>query len=218
MQVPGLRVCSRGAVRGARRSYGPHKPPHRRRSRSRGRIEQLPSGSLRIVVYAGTDPLTGRRHFLRETVLAGPHAAAEAEKAVRRLAAQVDDRRHPTTNASLDQLLDRYLETLDVGDGSRKMYAKYLEKHVRPFVGRQEAGAVDEEVLDSLYAELLRCRIRCTSKRGLVDHRTPRPHECDERCRPHSCNGLSSTTIRHIRATAHDREAEKGDLQPAAHG
>ncbi|MCW2721809.1 MAG: integrase family protein, partial [Pseudonocardia sp.] len=35
----------------------------RRRSRSKGRIEQLPSGSLRVVVYAGQDPLTKRRHY-----------------------------------------------------------------------------------------------------------------------------------------------------------
>ena len=74
---------------------------------------------------------------------------------------------------------------------------KYLEKHVRPFVGRLKAGAVGVEVLDSLYAELRRCRTHCTDGRG-VDHRTPREHECDERCRPHRCNPLSSTTIRHI--------------------
>ncbi len=70
-------------------------------------------------------------------------------------------------------------------------------KHVRPFVGRLKAGAVGVEVLDSLYAELRRCRTHCTDGRG-VDHRTPREHECDERCHPHRCNPLSSTTIRHI--------------------
>ena len=32
-------------------------------------------------------------------------------------------------------------------------YAKYLEQDVRPFVGRLKAGAVDAEVLESLYAE-----------------------------------------------------------------
>jgi integrase len=94
---------------------------YKRRTRSRGRIEQLPSGSLRAVVYAGTDPLTGRRHFLREVIPAGPKAADEAEKAVRRLAAQVDERKHPRTNATLDQLLDRYLETLDVAESTRKI-------------------------------------------------------------------------------------------------
>ncbi|MFC4951255.1 hypothetical protein [Pseudonocardia sp. GCM10023141] len=57
---------------------------------------------------------------------------------------------------------------------------------------------MDVEVLDSLYAELRRCRTHCRSKRGLVDHRTPREHVCDKRCRPHVCNPLSSTTIRHI--------------------
>jgi hypothetical protein len=118
---------------------------YKRRTRSRGRVEQLPSGSLRAVVYAGTDPLTGRRHFLREVIPAGPKAADEAEKAVRRLAAQVDERKHPRTNATLDQLLDRYLETLDVAESTRKMYAKYCTKHVRPFVGRLKAGAVDVE-------------------------------------------------------------------------
>jgi len=42
---------------------------------------------------------------------------------------------------------------------------------------------VDIETLDSLYAELRRCRIHCDRSRGLVDHRTRREHECDERCR-----------------------------------
>jgi hypothetical protein len=103
----------------------------------------------------------------------------------------------PATTATLDQLLDRYLETLDVGRTTRRMYGRYLEKHVRPFVGRLNAGAVDAEVLDSLYAELRRCRIHCTDRRG-TDHRTPREHGCDDRCRPHACRPLSSTTIRHI--------------------
>ena len=148
-------------------------------------------------VYAGADPLTGKRHDLVEVIPPGPKAAASPRPPAMRLLAQVDERRNPRTNATLDQLLDRYLETLDVGPTTHAMYAKYLEKHVRPFVGRLKAGAVGVEVLDSLYAELRRCRIHCTGGRG-VDHRTPRPHECDERCRPHRCNPLSSTTIRHI--------------------
>ncbi len=115
---------------------------------------------------------------------AGSKAASEAEKVMRRLAAQVDERRHPRTNATLDQLLDRYLETLDVGRTTQRMYAKYLEKHVRPFIGRLKAGAVDAEALDSLYAELRRCRVHCTDRRG-IDPRTPREHACDKRCRAH---------------------------------
>ena len=56
--------------------------------------------------------------------------------------AQVDERRNPRTSATLDQLLDRYLETLDVGQTTHRMYTRYLEKHVRPFIGRLKAGAV----------------------------------------------------------------------------
>jgi hypothetical protein len=47
---------------------------------------------LRVVVYTGFDPLTGRRHYFREIVPAGPSAEGEAEKVMRRLAAQVDER------------------------------------------------------------------------------------------------------------------------------
>ena len=55
-----------------------------RRKRSKGSVEELPSGALRVAVYAGTDPLTGKRHYLREVIPAGPKAAAEAEKVMRR--------------------------------------------------------------------------------------------------------------------------------------
>ena len=152
---------------------------------------------MRVRVYAGEDPLTGKRHSLVEIIPQGPKAATLAEAARVRMLSQVDERRNPRTSATLDQLLDRYLETLDVGRTTHRMYAKYLEKHVRPFVGRLKAGAVDAEVLDSLYAELRRCRTHCTDRRG-IDHRTPRGHVCDERCGPHTCRPLAAATIRHI--------------------
>ncbi|ODU02804.1 MAG: hypothetical protein ABS81_16340 [Pseudonocardia sp. SCN 72-86] len=148
-------------------------------------------------VYAGIDAVSGRRHYLREVIPAGPKAASEAEKVARRLAAQVDERRNPRTATTVDQLLDKYLETLDVGVTTHRMYTRYLEKHVRPFIGRLKAGALDADALDSLYAELRRCQIHCTTRKG-IDHRTPRPHDCDERCRPHQCKPLSASTIRQI--------------------
>lgn len=36
-------------------------------TRPRGEIETLSSGSLRVKVYAGIDPLSGKRHYLTET-------------------------------------------------------------------------------------------------------------------------------------------------------
>jgi hypothetical protein len=49
--------------------------PRRGRRRPRGTVAELPSGSLRVTVYAGVDPLTGEEHRLRETA----KTAAEAD-------------------------------------------------------------------------------------------------------------------------------------------
>ncbi|MEU8025762.1 MULTISPECIES: LacI family DNA-binding transcriptional regulator [Micromonospora] len=49
------------------------------RRRARGEIEELPSGSLRVRVYAGIDPVSKRRRYLTRTVPAGPGAAETAE-------------------------------------------------------------------------------------------------------------------------------------------
>ena len=50
-------------------------------------MESLPSGSLRVQVYAGIDPMTGKKIRLTETIPPGPRAAADAEKARTRLLA-----------------------------------------------------------------------------------------------------------------------------------
>ena len=105
-----------------------------RRKRDRGSIEELPSGALRVSVYAGIGPVTHRRHYLKEVVPPGPKAARQAEEVRTRFLNQVDEQRNPRTSASVDQLLDRYLETRDVGRSTRRAYTGYLRKHVRPFV------------------------------------------------------------------------------------
>ncbi|MFG3298861.1 hypothetical protein [Micromonospora chersina] len=95
-----------------------------RMKRQRGEIEELPSGSLRVKVYAGIDPITRKRHYLTETIPAGPTARKEADKARTRFLAQVDERRNPRTRATVDQLLDRWLEVLDVEASTRQGYVK----------------------------------------------------------------------------------------------
>jgi hypothetical protein len=46
-------------------------PTGKPEGRKRGEIETLPSGALRAKVYAGIDPLTGKRIYLTETFLPG---------------------------------------------------------------------------------------------------------------------------------------------------
>lgn len=128
------------------------------RKRPRGEVEKLPSGALRVKVYAGEDPLTGRRHFLRETVPPGPGAAREAERVRARLLNQADEGRNPRTAATVNQLMDRYLEVLEVDATTRTSYEGYIRNHVRPLLGKLRLSKLSGETLDSFYSILRTCR------------------------------------------------------------
>ncbi|GJF01646.1 hypothetical protein [Pseudonocardia sp. D17] len=167
------------------------------RKRQQGSIDELPGGALRVRVYAGVDPITKRRHDLVEAVSPGPKAWDRAGEIRLRFVAEVKQRRSPRTTATVDQLLDRYLDQHQGGRRTATGYREYVDKHVRPLIGDRKVGSVDADVLDSLYAELRRCREHCTTNRG-TDHRAPRPHDCDDRCRPHRCRPLGNATIRKI--------------------
>jgi hypothetical protein len=56
---------------------------------------RCPAGSLRMKVYAGTDPVSGRRHDLTETIPPGPTTKRDAQKALTRLLNQLDEQRSP---------------------------------------------------------------------------------------------------------------------------
>lgn len=160
--------------------------------RPRGEIEELRSGSLRVKVYAGIDPLTKKRHYLTETVPAGPKAAKEAERVRTRLVHQVDEQRQPRTNATINQLMDRYLEVLDVQDTTRGPYVRYIEKYVRPSLGPLKVGRPDlTETIDSFYAQLRTCRDRCGRRTSAS--RAARPADAEHVCRP-----LKPSSIRQI--------------------
>lgn len=150
-------------------------------------------------VYAGVDPLSGKRHYLTETVPPGPQAATEAEKVRTRLLAQVDEQRNARTGATVNQLLDRYLEVLDVERTTRVAYTRYVDNHVRPLLGHLSVGKVNGEILESFYAQLRTCRAHCRG-RTFTEHMTDRPHECDGRCRPHQCRPLAAASVRQIHA------------------
>lgn len=184
-----------------------------KRSRERGRIESLPSGALRVVVYAGIDPVTKRRIFLRETIPAGPKAPRQAEKARTRLLNQVDEKRNPRTRATVGQAVDRWMELSEHASTTRTRYESVIRNHIAPILGDLPLTKLDVDVLDSFYAELRRCRIHCRGKNE-IDHRTLREHACDEHtgepcsprrpescracrraCKPHACNPLAPRTV-----------------------
>lgn len=199
-------------------------PPSR--ARRRGTIGWLPSGSARVKVYAGIDQLTGKKIWLRETVAAEAtrrETEREAEKALTRLLNQVDERRSPRTETTVNQLLDRWLEVIEVERKTRAGYVSKIEKHVRPTIGRLQVGRVKAETIDGLYAQLRRCRDHCRGEH-YIQHRTAGDHVCDEHsarrrcarvtfadpvaycrwceraCRQHRCVPLSASSIRVVHA------------------
>ncbi len=169
--------------------------------RQRGEIQKLPSGSLRVKVYAGVDPLTGRRLYLSETIPAGPQAAAQAKKARTRLVGQVDEQRNPRTRANVDQLMDRYPDVLDVEQTTRARYVAVIRLHVRPLLGALPIAKLSGETIDAFNAILRRCRDHCDGRPFIVHTDSTGQdglHECTGRCRPHVCRPLAPATIRKI--------------------
>jgi integrase len=169
----------------------------RRRAPQQGVIDVRPSGALRVRVDAGIDPVTRKRHRLIEHVPANtPNKQAVAEEIRVRLVNQVNERRHPRTNATVSQLLDRYLNSFDGAFSTVNNYRSLRKNHIEPFIGSVRVGVLDADILDSLYAELRRCRSHCTGP--FIEHRTDRAHECSTRCRPHKCTPLGRSGIRQV--------------------
>jgi integrase len=164
----------------------------------RGSISRLPSGSLRVRVYAGVNPVTGREHYLRETVPAGPSACEEAEAAGRRLLDRVRERRKPRADVTVSELVDRHLALLHATETTRRSHQRMAGKHIHPLLGRLSLAAVTPELLDSFYAELLRCR----------DH-------CRHPTAGHVCRPLAPATVRklhHVLSGAYHRAVRWGWL------
>jgi hypothetical protein len=173
-------------------------PSTRKPRRARGEVELLPSGSYRVRVYAGLDPLTRKRHYLVETVPAGNGAEKQAEKVRTRLLGEVDERRAPRTNPTVAELLDRYLDIVEVEDTTRAGYERMADRYIKPLLGEVRIGRIDGEVLDTFYARLRRCRAHRSREHPKTDHRTEAQHSCDGRCVTHTCRPLGASYLRQI--------------------
>jgi integrase len=180
---------------------------------AKGHIESLPSGSYRVHVYLGIDPVTGRRRYLRRTV----STEARAARALADLLAAAEAGRAPDDTATLGLALDRYLEVADLGVSTRATHESYIRRIIRPVLGGVKLRKIGPDSLDALYAHLRRCsrlcgRLgktehcaegphECDERCGpLRDHRTSRPHRCDERCRRHQCTPLAPASIVRVHA------------------
>ena len=119
--------------------------------------EQLPSGSFRVKVYAGTDPVTGKARLLRQTCPDEASAAA----ALGKLLAQADGDHFPNREATLGQALAKYLEVADLEVSTREAHEGYIRRTIGPVLGEVKIRKLGADSLDSLYTALKKCSRLC---------------------------------------------------------
>ncbi len=51
--------------------------------------------------------------------------------------------RNPRTKATVDQLLERYLDQFDGAESTKTLYRGYIREHISPYLGRLKIGALD---------------------------------------------------------------------------
>jgi len=154
--------------------------------------------TFQVRVFVGTDPVTGRKVMLTGSA----HSDAEAVELRDRFQLQVRDRTAVRTNVALRYLLDEWLSSHQVEPTTRATYALLSKHYIAPAIGDYtltKLAQLGTRPYERLYAELGVCRRRCHG-RTFVEHRTPRRHECDERCKPHKCTPLAASSIRQCHA------------------
>jgi len=124
-----------------------------------GHLEQLPSGGFRVAVYAGTDPLTGRRLRYRRTV----KTEQQARIALGRLLEQASAGAPPDSGVTVAELLARYMEVAELEPSTRETYDGYIRRTILPALGSMPLRKPRGPVLDTFYARLRRCAdLTCT--------------------------------------------------------
>ncbi|GAA1249218.1 hypothetical protein GCM10009676_39620 [Prauserella halophila] len=90
--------------------------------RQHGRIERR-GDSVRVVVFAGTDPVTGRRTQLREKINGTDDAAwRKAENTLTQLRAKVLKQRSTASTVRFGYAVDEWLRTVDIEQSTRDSY------------------------------------------------------------------------------------------------
>jgi integrase len=109
----------------------------------------------RVIVYAGRDPITGRKRQKSVSVA----TRAEAKQAEARLITEVGVGQHrATSNRTVAELLDRWLEwrqsVRPISPTTVATYRGYIDRAIRPTLGQLPLGRLDAATLDAFYAHL----------------------------------------------------------------
>src|SRR5712691_3332054 len=131
-----------------------------------GHIERLPSGSLRVSVYAGKDPLTGKQLWHRKTV----SDETQAQITLGKFLQEVEAERRPATRVTVAEALAQYMEVTQLDLSTRRTYEGYISRTIVPALGAMELRKLRGPLLDTFYSRLRRCGdLRC-NRRPFMEH------------------------------------------------
>ena len=133
----------------------------------KGYIEQLPSGSFRVSVYVGTDPLTRRAIRLKATAKTEQQARIE----LGRLLKEASEGRAPGSAATVAKLLEEYAAIAPWDVSTRQTNEGFIRRTIKPALGHLEVRKVRGPILDQLYARLKRCGDLSCTGRPFTEHR-----------------------------------------------
>jgi integrase len=145
-----------------------------------GHIEQLPSGSWRAKVYAGTDPLTGREIRFRKTRKTEVEAQIELGKLLELARAG----HQPDSDVTVAELLDQYVPVAGWDLSTEETNLGYIRRTIKPALGSKEVRKVRGPLLDNLYTRLQKCGNLACAGKPFTEHRhVPdlRPDPADRR-------------------------------------
>jgi len=134
---------------------------------AKGHVEQLASGSFRVSVYAGVDPLTRQQIRLRSTVKDERLAQIE----LGRLLKEASDGRTPETDATVAKLMDEYAAVAGWELSTREANEGYIRRTIKPALGHLQVRKVRGPILDKLYMRLMRCSDLSCTGRPFTEHR-----------------------------------------------
>jgi hypothetical protein len=143
-----------------------------------GHIEQLPSGSFRVHVYGGIDPITRKRIYFRKTA----KTLTQAQIDLGKLLEQAQAGKQPESGATVAQLLDQYAQIAEWDLSTREGYQGYIRRTIKPALGHLQVRKVRGPVLDMLYARLKKCGDLACNGKPFIEHRNMPDLRADASC------------------------------------
>jgi integrase len=135
-------------------------PPERHDEQGGGVVIRKRGTGLQVQVYAGRDPLTGRKRYVSQQVAGQTKAALrEAKQVEARLLEEVGAGQHRGSRArTMAELLERWLEwrptVKPIAPTTVASYHAALDRYILPALGKLPVRQVDAATLDAFYAHL----------------------------------------------------------------